>query len=207
MKVLMLNGSMHANGTTFHALEEIGKTLVEEGIEYEIFQIGNKPIRDCIACGKCSDKGCIFDDVCNQFIAKAKEADGFIFGTLVYYAHPSGRILSLLDRAFYSCSEAFQYKPAASVACARRAGTDTSYDVLNKYFGISNMPIVSSTYWNNVFGSNGADTKEDKEGLQTMRNLARNMAWMLRCLEAGKNAGVQQPTPERNNRTNFIQHR
>lgn len=202
----MLNGSMHGNGTTFHALEEIGKTLNEEGIEYEIFQIGGKPIRDCIACGKCTDKGCIFDDdVCNAFVAKAKEADGFIFGTPVYYAHPSGRILSLLDRVFYSSGAYFQYKPAASVACARRAGTDTSYDVLNKYFGISNMPIVSSTYWNNVFGRNGADTKDDKEGLQVMRNLARNMAWMLKCIEAGKQAGVDKPIPERVYRTDFVQ--
>lgn len=197
---------MHANGTTFHALEEIGKTLLEEGIEYEIFQIGAKPIRDCIACGKCNENGCIFDDdLCNAFIEKAKQSDGFVFGTPVYYAHPSGRILSLLDRAFYSSSKAFQFKPAASVACARRAGTDTSFDVLNKYFGINNMPTVPSTYWNNVFGRAGEDYKEDLEGLQVMRNLAHNMAWMLKCIEAGKKAGIEMPQTERGSRTDFVQ--
>ena len=148
MKVLMLNGSHKPNGNTFSALTEIGRQLDEEGIEYEIFQIGGKPIRDCIGCGQCSEAGCVFtDDEVNQFIAKAKEADGFIFGTPVYYAHPSGRILSFLDRAFYSAGSAFRFKPGAAVTAARRGGSSAAYDCLNKYFGIAEMPVPGSSYW------------------------------------------------------------
>ena len=147
MKVLMLNGSPKANGNTYTALLEIGKQLNKENIEYEIVQIGGAPMRDCIGCGRCTENGCIFsDDGVNEFIAKAKEADGFVFGTPVYYAHPSGRILSFLDRVFYSGGRAFKFKPAASVAVARRAGTTASFDCLNKYFGIAQMPVAGSTY-------------------------------------------------------------
>lgn len=153
MKVLMLNGSAHQKGNTYLSLLEVGKTLEAEGIDYEIFQLGGGPVRDCIGCGKCSEKGCIFDDdKVNEFVAKAKEADGFVFGTPVYYAHPSGRILSFLDRVFYSSGKAFAFKPGASVAVARRGGASASFDVLNKYFGISQMPTVGSTYWNLVHG-------------------------------------------------------
>lgn len=205
MKVLMLNGSAHVNGTTCAALNEIGKTLEQEGIEYEIFQIGGEAIRDCIGCGGCGEKGCVFsDDKVNEFIAKAKEADGFIFGTPVYYAHPSGRVLSFLDRVFYSSGRAFAFKPGAAVAVARRGGTSASLDVLNKYFGISQMPIVGSTYWNMAHGVNGEQAKLDAEGMQTMRNLARNMAWMLKCFQAGKEQGIPLPQAERTERTNFI---
>lgn len=205
MKVLMLNGSANRNGTTFTALAEIGKILEQEGIGYEIFQMGGEPIRDCIGCRQCSERGCVFgDDAVNEFVAKAKEADGFVFGTPVYYAHPSGRVLSFLDRVFYSSGRSFAFKPGASVAVARRGGTSSSLEVLDKYFGISQMPVVGSTYWNMVYGAKGEEAKLDAEGMQTMRNLARNMAWMLKCFEAGKEKGIGLPQTERESRTNFI---
>ncbi len=205
MKVLMLNGSANQKGTTFTALTEIGKTLEQEGIGYEIFQIGGGPVRDCIGCGQCTESGCVFtDDSVNAFVARAKEADGFIFGAPVYYAHPSGRIQSFLDRAFYSSKEAFTYKPGAAVAVARRGGSSASLDVLNKYFGICQMPTVGSTYWNMVYGANAADALQDGEGLQTMRNVAHNMAWMLKCLEAGREKGIGLPKAERGEKTSFI---
>lgn len=205
MKVLMLNGSAKVNGNTFLALNEIGKQLQEEGIDYEIFQMGAEPVRDCIGCGQCSEKGCTFDDdKVNEFIAKAKEADGFVFGTPVYYAHPSGRIQSFLDRVFYSSGRSFCFKPGASVAVARRGGTTASFDVLNKYFGISQMPVAGSTYWNNVHGAATGEAQMDAEGLQTMRNLARNLAWMMKCFEAGKEKGIALPEPERTYKTNYI---
>lgn len=205
MKVLMVNGSAHQKGNTYRSLLEIGNQLEQEGIEFEIFQLGSTAIRDCIGCGKCSEKGCIFDDdKVNEFIALAKEADGFVFGTPVYYAHPSGRILSFLDRVFYSGGSAFAFKPGAAVAVARRGGTSASFDVLNKYFGISQMPVAGSTYWNLMHGRTPGEAEMDAEGLQTMRNLARNMAWMLKCFEAGKEKGVALPQTERGQRTNFI---
>ena len=205
MKVLMLNGSSHINGTTMAALTEVGKALEEDGIEYEIFQIGGGPVADCLGCGQCTENGCIFsDDAVNAFVAKAKEADGYIFGTPVYYAHPSGRIQSFLDRVFYSSGKHFAHKPGASVAVARRGGTATTCDVLNKYFGITQMITVGSTYWNQVHGRNAEDAAKDLEGMQTMRNLGHNMAWVLKCLEAGKEKGLVPPTADRSNQTNFI---
>lgn len=205
MKVLMLNGSSHINGTTMAALTEVGKALEEDSIEYEIFQIGGGPVADCLGCGQCTENGCIFsDDAVNAFVAKAKEADGYIFGTPVYYAHPSGRIQSFLDRVFYSSGKHFAHKPGASVAVARRGGTATTFDVLNKYFGITQMITVGSTYWNQVHGRNAEDAAKDLEGMQTMRNLGHNMAWVLKCLEAGKEKGLVPPTADRSNQTNFI---
>lgn len=205
MKVLMLNGSSHINGTTMAALTEVGKALEEDGIEYEIFQIGGGPVADCLGCGQCTENGCIFsDDAVNAFVAKAKEADGYIFGTPVYYAHPSGRIQSFLDRVFYSSGKHFAHKPGASVAVARRGGTATTFDVLNKYFGITQMITVGSTYWNQVHGRNAEDAAKDLEGMQTMRNLGHNMSWVLKCLEAGKEKGLVPPTADRSNQTNFI---
>lgn len=201
----MLNGSSHINGTTMAALTEVGKALEEDGIEYEIFQIGGGPVADCLGCGQCTENGCIFsDDAVNAFVAKAKEADGYIFGTPVYYAHPSGRIQSFLDRVFYSRGKHFAHKPGASVAVARRGGTATTFDVLNKYFGITQMITVGSTYWNQVHGRNAEDAAKDLEGMQTMRNLGHNMAWVLKCLEAGKEKGLVPPTADRSNQTNFI---
>lgn len=205
MKVLMLNGSPKANGNTNAALLEVGRTLENEGISYEIFQMGGKPVRDCIGCGQRSEKGCAFnDDDVNEFIAKAKEADGFVFGTPVYYAHPSGRILSFLDRAFYAGGAAFRFKPGASVAVARRGGSSASFDCLNKYFGIAQMPVVGSTYWNMVYGRVPGEAEQDLEGMQTMQNLAKNMAWMMKCFELGRKNGIALPDTSAVVRTDFI---
>ena len=207
MKVLLLNGSSHPHGCTDTALREISAGLEATGIQTEIRFLGNDPVRDCTACGACkiAPGRCVFDDdIVNEMITKAEIADGFVFGTPVYYAHPSGRILSILDRAFYAGKHAFAHKPAAAIASARRAGTSASLDVLQKYFTISQMPIVSSTYWTMVHGSKQEDVLQDAEGLQTMRNLAANMAWLLKCIEAGKAAGIDTPQAESGARTNFI---
>ena len=207
MKVLLLNGSSHPHGCTNTALQAIATALEAAGIQTEILFLGNDPVRDCTACGTCKTLPgrCVFDgDIVNQVIAKAEAADGFVFGTPVYYSHPSGRILSVLDRTFYAGKAAFVHKPAATIASARRAGTSASLDVLQKYFTISQMPVVCSTYWTMVHGSKPEDVLQDAEGLQTMRNLAANMAWVLRCIEAGKEAGIQPPQAESGARTNFI---
>ncbi len=204
MKVLMLNGSVRKNGNTEAALSEIAKVLDTYGIESEIVTI-KEPVRDCIGCGGCTEEGCRFgDDGVNEFIKKAKEADGFIFGTPVYYAHPSGRIMSFLDRAFYSGAGAFRFKPAAAVACARRAGTTASFDVLNKYFGITGMLTVGSSYWNVIHGRTPGEAVMDEEGVQTMHNVAHNMAWILKCIEAGKEKNIPLPSFESGARTNFV---
>lgn len=207
MKVLLLNGSSHPHGCTNTALQAIATALEAAGIQTEILFLGNEPVRDCTACGTCKTLPgrCVFDgDIVNQVIAKSEAADGFVFGTPVYYSHPSGRILSVLDRTFYAGKAAFVHKPAAAIASARRAGTSASLDVLQKYFTISQMPVVSSTCWTMVHGSKPEDVLQDAEGLQTMRNLAANMAWVLRCIEAGKEAGIQPPQAESGARTNFI---
>ncbi len=206
MKVLLINGSSNQKGCTYTALSEVEKVLQEEGIDTEIVQLGNGPVRDCIGCGGCaSGNGCVFgDDAVNEIVAKAKECDGFVFGTPVYYAHPSGRILSFLDRMFYSGKKAFLHKPGFAVASARRAGTTASLDVLQKYFTISEMPVASSSYWTMVYGSKPEDVLQDAEGLQTMRNGARNLAWLLKCIELGKQHGVEAPASESGVRTNFI---
>ena len=202
----MVNGSPHEEGCTYTALEEVAKALEKAGVETEIMWLGVDAIAGCIGCGACAKtgKGCFRGDVVNEFIEKAKEADGFVFGTPVYYAHPSGRILSFLDRVFYSSGRAFAFKPAASVAVARRGGCSASFDVLNKYYGICQMPVAGSTYWNMVHGCEPGEVKMDAEGMQTMRNLAKNLAWMMKCFEAGKVAGVPLPETERGNQTNFI---
>ncbi len=209
MKVLLINGSNKTNGCTNRALEEVAKVLTESGVEYEIFQVGAAPIRDCIGCNQCSAKlknnTCIFnDDVVNQLIKKASECDGFVFGTPVYYAHPSGRILSLLDRVFYAGSRVFKHKPAFAIASARRAGTTASIDVLNKYFMFAQMPVVSSSYWNMVHGNTPDQVEQDLEGLQTMRNAARNLVWLMKCIELGKDNNVEPPKNESGVRTSFI---
>ena len=204
MKVLMLNGSVRKNSNTEAALSEIAKVLETYGIESEIVTV-KEPVRDCIGCGGCTEEGCRFgDDGVNEFIKKAKEADGFIFGTPVYYAHPSGRIMSFLDRVFYSGSQAFKFKPAAAVACARRAGTTASFDVLNKYFGITGMLTIGSSYWNVIHGRTPGEAVSDDEGVQTMHNVAHNMAWVLRCIEAGKEKNIKAPDFEKGARTSFI---
>ena len=198
MKVILVNGSSRKEGCTNAALLEVERSLKEEGIETEQFFIGNQPLADCIACGKCRKDGrCTFEDVVNEFVEKAKNADGFVFGSPVYYAHPSGRLLSFMDRAFYSGGSVFAFKPAAAVLSARRAGTTASFDVINKYFTIASMPVVSSTYWNHVYGKEPKQVQEDKEGLMTMYNIGQNMAWMLKCIELGKKNGLEHPVNEK----------
>ena len=185
MKVILINGSSKIEGCTNRALVEVANTLELEGVSSEIVQLGGSPIRDCIGCGGCRklNGACVFeDDIVNELIDKMKEADGVVFGSPVYYAHPSGRVLSALDRIFYAASAAFAHKPGMAVVSARRGGTTASVDVLNKYFTIAQMPIVSSTYWNMVHGNTVNEVEEDEEGLQIMRNGARNMAWMLKCI-------------------------
>lgn len=208
MKVLLVNGSCNKNGCTFTALSEIEKVLNGENIETEIIQIGNAPIRDCIGCKVCRNTNslkCVFeDDMVNEIIEKAKSADGFIFGSPVYYAHPSGRLISLMDRVFYAGGGAFAFKPAAAIVSARRAGTTASLDVINKHFSLNKMPIVPSNYWNMVHGNTPDEVKQDLEGLQIMRNLGHNMAWLLKCIEAGQKAGINHPEIEAKVRTNFI---
>lgn len=206
-KVLLVNGSSRQEGNTSVALAEVAAALEGRGIETETMWLGNKPVNDCISCGKCAELGgkCAIDnDMVNELIAKAAQADGFVFGTPVYYAHPSGRILCALDRAFYAGGAAFRHKPGAAVAVARRGGTTASFDVLNKYFTICEMPVVSSTYWNNVHGRLPGEAAQDAEGLQTMRNIGQNMAWLLKCIEAGKAAGIDVPVAERGQMTNYI---
>lgn len=206
MKVLLINGSPREKGCTFTALSEVAKTLEECGIETEIAQIGNKAIRGCIGCGGCAGKGrCVFDDdVTNAMIAKLKDADGLIVGSPVYYSSPNGNLISMLDRLFYAGGDFLVHKPAAAVASARRAGTSATLDDLQKYFTIKQMPVVSSTYWNMVHGSCPEDVLKDEEGLQTMRNLGRNMAWLLKCIENGKNNDIIPPEAENGSKTNFI---
>lgn len=206
MNVLMLNGSPHKAGCTFTALQEVGRALEANDIDYEIWQIDTKAVQDCVACRACSKTGrCTFkDDDVNAFVERAAKADGFVFGSPVYYAHPTGAVLSFLDRAFYSGKAAFQNKPGAAIVSARRAGTTASVDVLNKYFTIANMPIASASYWNMVHGSQPADVLQDLEGLQTMRNIGGQLAWMIKAFDAARNAGVAPYTPEVGAWTNFI---
>ena len=205
MKVILVNGSPHKNGCTYTALCEIAETLNAENIETEIFWIGNKPISGCIACKSCVKTGkCVIDDTVNVFLEKAKEADGFIFGSPVHYAGASGALTSFMDRVFYHKSGGFAGKPAAAIASCRRGGASATFDQLNKYFTICSMPVVSSQYWNMVHGNTPDEVKKDLEGLQTMRTLGRNMAWLLKCIDAGKKAGIDLPVPEEKIATNFI---
>ncbi len=210
MKVLLFNGSPHKNGCTYTALEEIAKTLKEEGIESEIYQIGLDSVASCKACYACGKIGrCVINDRVNEFIDYAKDFDGFIFGSPVHYASACGGITAFLDRAFFSAfksgkGDVFLHKPASAIASARRAGTTATLDQLNKYFTISQMPIISGRYWNMVHGATPEDVKQDLEGLQNMRILARNMAWHLKCKEAGEKAGVPMPKKEEITFTNFI---
>lgn len=208
MKVLLVNGSAHLKGCTYTALSIIAQKLNENNIETEIIQLGAEAVRDCIGCYACKKTGnlkCIYnDDIVNDFIEKAKAADGFIFGSPVYYAHPSGRLLSFMDRVFFAGKDAFQYKPAAAVVSARRAGTSASLDVITKHFTISNMPVVSSNYWCMVHGSKPEDVFKDEEGVQNMQTLGENMAWYLKSFEAAKEQGIVHPPIKEIVRTDFI---
>lgn len=193
MKVLLINGSPHENGCTFTALSEVAKALNAQDIDTQLFHIGKKPVHGCIACGACTKLGkCVFnDDAANEMLALMQEADGIVIGSPVYYAGPNGALCALLDRVFHSGGAKLVFKPAAAVVSARRSGTTATFDRLNKYFTINRMPVVSSQYWNGVHGFTADDVKKDEEGLQTMRTLAYNMAWMLKSMKSGK-----QPLPE-----------
>ena len=205
MKVLLVNGSPHKNGSTYTALCEVEKALNGEGIETSIVWLGTEAISGCLACGYCSRNGkCIKNDIVNEFAQRAKNADGFVFGTPVHYAGASGAIVSFLDRLFYSASGSLRHKPAAVITAARRGGTTAAYDQLIKYPAIAEMPIISSNYWNMVHGAVASDVQEDKEGMQTMRILGKNMAYFIKCIDAGKKAGIELPEREKKEITNFI---
>ena len=187
-KVILLNGSAHVSGCTATALNEMIKVFSEEGIETELIQVGAKDIRGCISCNRCSELGkCVFDDLVNEVAPKFEEADGLVVGSPVYYASPNGTIISFMDRLFYSTQFSKHMKVGASVVSCRRGGNTATFDVLNKYFTISGMPVASSTYWNQVHGFTAEDVKKDLEGLQTLRNLARNMSFMIQAFADAKN--------------------
>ena len=205
MKVLLFNGSPRAEGCTYTALLEIANTLHKHNIETELVQIGTKPIAGCIACGKCRNGApCIFDDGVNELVARLDEFDGIIVGAPIYYAGPSGQSTAFLDRLFYCAAGKLTGKPAAAIVSCRRGGASAGFDRLNKYFSINSMPIVTSQYWNQVHGNTPEEVLQDEEGLQTMRTLGENMAWLLKCIEAGRQAGVPSPAKEARLRTNFI---
>ena len=207
MKILLVNGSPHEHGCTRAALDEIAKELSAQGVESSIFWIGTEPLAGCIGCGACRKEGadgCFRKDRVNDFTAIAAEADGFVFGTPVHWAFASGAITSFMDRVFFSAGGRLRGKPAACIASARRAGTTAALDQLNKYFYICGLPIAPSQYWAMVHGSKPEDVAKDLEGLQIMRSLARNIAWMAKCFAAGKASGIDMPAPEPAVRTNFI---
>lgn len=200
MRVLLVNGSPHKNGCTYTALCEIASQLEKNGVESEIYHIGTSAISGCIACGGCRKTGkCSIDDSVNTLAARLDEFDGFVFGSPVYYAAPNGSLISFMDRLFYSAGAKMQNKPGCCVVSCRRGGASAAFDCLNKYFTISNMPVVPSQYWNQVHGSSPEDVKKDLEGLQTMRTLADNLAWLIKCT-----AKVTAPEREPKVRTNFI---
>jgi multimeric flavodoxin WrbA len=203
MNVLLVNGSPHEKGCTYTALSEVAKALEENGVSTAIDPIGTKPVHGCIACQKCVESGkCVFsDDVCNDLLGKMQKADGIVVGSPVYYAGPNGALCALLDRIFYSGGSTLANKPAACVVSCRRGGASAAFDRLNKYFTISRMPVVTSQYWNSVHGNTPDEVRRDLEGLQTMRGLGRNMAWMLKSIEK---ANIAAPRQEPWVATNFI---
>lgn len=209
MKVLLVNGSPHKEGCTYTALQEVSKQFSKEGIDTEIFWIGKKAISGCIACKTCVTKhACTFDDRVNEFLDIAGNFDGFVFGTPVHWAGATGSMTSFLDRVFYAdfCGgrNSFYLKPAAAIMSARRAGTTATWDQMNKYFGLMEMPIVTSRYWNMVHGATPEQVKQDEEGMQVMRILAKNMAFFLKCKEIGLKSGISFPEKEQITFTNFI---
>ena len=205
MKVILINGSPHEKGCTNRALEEIRNTLLKEGIDSEIIWIGNKHVQGCIACNYCKTHNkCVFnDDKVNQIIQELDNISGIIVGSPVYFGGPNGQLCSFLDRLFYS-SNNFKHKVGAAIVSCRRGGATASFDRLNKYFTISNMYVISSQYWNMVHGNTPAEVEQDIEGLQTMRTLALNMAYLLKCIDAGKKTGIDEPSLETPIKTNFI---
>ncbi len=205
MKVILVNGSPHEKGCTYTALKEVEKSLKNNDIETEIFWLGVKPISGCLGCGNCLKTGkCILNDKVNEFLEKVPTADGFVFGSPVHFASASGMISSFMDRVFYGRRNLFSNKIATSVVSCRRGGASATLDEINKYFSISNMPIVSSQYWNMVHGNKPDEVLKDEEGMQTMRTLGNNMAWLLKCINAGKKLGIEYPKNEPIISTNFI---
>lgn len=208
MKVLMLNGSPHSEGCTNRALEIVAEELKAQGVESEILWLGNGAVRGCIGCGGCKRSGadrCVFgDDGVADIAEKLKSADGYVFGAPVHYASPNGATVAALDRIFYSAGKFMQFKPAACVVSARRAGTTASYDVLNKYIGINNMIMVPSTYWNMVHGNTPEEVMRDREGVTVMRAVGSNMAWLLKLLERAKGTELERPVLVPKEKTNFI---
>lgn len=203
MNVLLLNGSPHRDGCTDTALREVASALEQEGIITTLLHIG-RPVSTCTGCRLCQNTGrCIISDQVNEVLALAEQADGFVFGSPVHYAAPAGNFTAFLDRMFYA-GTCFAHKPGAAVVSCRRGGASAAFDRLNKYFTISQMPVVSSQYWNSVHGSTPEEVRRDLEGMQTMRLLGKNMAYLLRCLEAGREAGILPPPAEEPLRTNFI---
>lgn len=205
MKVMLINGSPHARGCTYTALAEAAGALEKNGIETEFMHVGGAPVTGCIACGRCRQTGkCFVDDQVNVLLEKLPEIDGLIVGSPVYYAGASGQLIAFLDRAFYAAGGRFDGKLAAAVVSCRRGGATAAFEQINKFFSMNNMPIVTSQYWNQVHGFTPADVRKDEEGLQTMRTLGNNMAWLLKCIEAGRKAGVPLPEREPFKMTNFI---
>ncbi|MGN1388931.1 MAG: flavodoxin family protein [Bulleidia sp.] len=209
MKVLLVNGSPHPKGCTYTALSEAGAALEKEGIQADHYWIGSRPVAGCIGCGYCRTHGrCHYDDTVNPFLDLAKEYDGFIFGAPVHFASAAASMIAFMDRAFFIDQFAdlhrFRFKPGAVAVSARRAGTTASLDELNKFLLYAQMPIAASRYWNMVHGQNAEEVKQDIEGMQIMRVLGKNMAWLLKNLEAGKNAGIEIPEQEERISTNFI---
>lgn len=206
MKVLLINGSTHKNGTTNAALETIVNELKAQGVDSEVVCLGTAAVHSCMGCGSCQKTGkCVFnDDPVNEIGEKVKEADGYIFAAPVHYASPSGAMVALLDRLFYAYGKYMKFKPAASVVAARRAGTTASYDVLNKYIQINSMLQVPSTYWNMTFGANAADAAKDEEGITIMRAIASNMVWLLKLLDSAKGTELEKPVIIDKVKTNFI---
>ncbi len=204
MKVLMINGSPHANGNTFIALQEMEKVFAKEGVETEIVHVGNQDIRGCIACYSCYEKGrCVFDDIVNETAPKFEECDGLVIASPVYYASANATLIAFLDRLFYSMHFDKRMKVGASVVAARRGGLSATFDELNKYFTITGMPLASSQYWNSIHGKTRGEASQDAEGLQTMRTLAANMAFLMKSIALGKEA-FGLPEQEAKTPTNFI---
>lgn len=208
MKVLMINGSPNEFGCTYTALSEIDSVLKKRGIETELLYIGRRPIAGCIACMKCFDTGtCFRRDIISEIQNRLDEFDGIIVGSPVYYSGPSGQLVSFLNRLFFATEAKMEGKLAAAVVSCRRGGASATFEQLNQYFALANMPIVPSQYWNSVHGFTPDDVRKDKEGLQTMRTLAENMTWLLKCIELGRKNGITKPNYEPRVRTHFIQEK
>lgn len=205
MKVLLVNGSPHEKGCTYTALNEVANSLAKNDIDTEIIWLGTEPIAGCIGCNVCIKSGkCFRNDIVNLFLNKVPNSDGFVFGTPVHFASGSGSLTSFMDRVFYGRRNLFEHKPAATIVSCRRGGATGAFDQINKYFSMNNMPIVTSQYWNQVHGTNPDEVKKDLEGMQTMRTLGNNMAWLIKCIDIAKTSGISYPQNEDIVKTNFI---